>query len=79
MSAIDPAKKHSKTVVYEVTDSSPTSSASHEEAWSSSEEGSLDKVRDILFGAQSREFEKRFTVLENRLLEASRELREELI
>lgn len=80
MSGIDPAKKQSKTVVYEVTDSMSSPQASHEGEWvsSSSEEGSLDKVRDILFGAQSREFEKRFTLLESRLLEESRELRNEL-
>ncbi|MGD9850467.1 MAG: hypothetical protein AB7T38_04285 [Nitrospirales bacterium] len=67
MSAIDPSKTSSKTIAYEVTTAHST------------EEASLDKVRDILFGAQSREFEKRFTQLENRLLEESRALRQELI
>ena len=37
--------------------------------------GNLDKVRDILFGAQSREYEKRFTRLEERLLKEAAELR----
>ncbi|GJL53365.1 MAG: hypothetical protein NPIRA02_04970 [Nitrospirales bacterium] len=39
---------------------------------------SLDKVRDILFGAQSREYEKRFTRLEERLLKEAAELRNDL-
>lgn len=38
---------------------------------------SLDKVRDILFGAQSREFERRFALLEEDLLRKTAEAREE--
>ena len=80
MSPIESSKKSSKTVVYEVKDSSATPPSSGEGEWSSSAEaGSLDKVREILFGAQSREFEKRVALLENRLLQESGELRQELI
>jgi DNA repair exonuclease SbcCD ATPase subunit len=39
---------------------------------------SLDKVRDILFGSQAREYEKRFARLEERLLKEAADLREEL-
>ena len=39
---------------------------------------SLDKVRDILFGSQSREFEKRFARLEERLAKEAADLREDL-
>jgi DNA repair exonuclease SbcCD ATPase subunit len=39
---------------------------------------SLDKVRDILFGSQSREYEKRLTRLEERLLKEASDLRDEL-
>lgn len=39
---------------------------------------SLDKVRDILFGSQSREYEKRFARLEDRLLKEASDLREDL-
>ena len=39
---------------------------------------SLDKVRDILFGSQAREYEKRFARLEDRLLKESADLREDL-
>ena len=40
--------------------------------------GSLDKVRDILFGAQSREYEKRIARLEERIIKESNELRNEM-
>jgi hypothetical protein len=39
---------------------------------------SLDKVRDILFGSQAREYEKRFARLEERLIKESSDLREDL-
>lgn len=39
---------------------------------------SLDKVRDILFGSQAREYEKRFARLEERLLKEAADLRDEL-
>lgn len=43
----------------------------------SSPDESLDKVRDILFGAQSREFERRFALLEEDLLRKTAEARAE--
>lgn len=79
MSVIEPSKKPFKNVAYEVSSSSEGASSSQEGEWATqSEEGSLDKVRDILFGAQSREIDKRFAVLENRLLQESGRLREDL-
>jgi hypothetical protein len=38
--------------------------------------GSLEKIRDILFGAQARDYEKRFARLEERLTKESSDLRE---
>ncbi len=38
--------------------------------------GSLDKIRDILFGAQARDYDKRFARLEERLTKESSDLRE---
>jgi hypothetical protein len=38
--------------------------------------GSLDKIRDILFGAQARDYEKRFVRLEERLAKETSDLRE---
>ncbi|GET42679.1 hypothetical protein [Microseira wollei] len=42
------------------------------------EAGSLDKIRDILFGNQMRENEKRFARLEERLVKEQSDLREEI-
>ena len=42
-----------------------------------SEAGNVDKIRDILFGGQMRDYEKRFARLEERLIRESTELREE--
>lgn len=39
--------------------------------------GSLDKIRDILFGTQVKEYDKRFSRLEERLLRECTELRED--
>jgi len=41
------------------------------------ESGSIHKIRDILFGNQMRDYEKRFTRLEERLIKESVNLREE--
>ncbi|NOT59631.1 MAG: hypothetical protein HOP19_05330, partial [Acidobacteria bacterium] len=39
--------------------------------------GSVDKIRDILFGAQMREYDRRFSRLEDRLLKEASDLRED--
>jgi hypothetical protein len=44
---------------------------------SSSEAGNVDKIRDILFGGQMRDYDRRFARLEERLIRESTELREE--
>ena len=40
--------------------------------------GSLDKVRDILFGGQVREFERRFARLEERLVKETSDLKDDV-
>ncbi len=40
--------------------------------------GNLDKIRDILFGAQTRDNERKFAVLEERLVKESADLRNDL-
>ncbi len=40
--------------------------------------GNLNRVRDILFGAEMREYEKKFSRLEERLLKVSIELKDEI-
>src|ERR1051325_172733 len=39
--------------------------------------GNIDKIRDILFGVQMRDYEKRFTRLEERLIKESNSLRDD--
>lgn len=41
------------------------------------EAGNIDKIRDILFGVQMRDYEKRFSRLEERLLKESADMRDE--
>lgn len=40
--------------------------------------GSLEKVRDILFGTQAREYERRFSRLEDRLIKEAVDMRDEM-
>ncbi|MDH5562678.1 MAG: hypothetical protein OEY91_03515 [Nitrospirota bacterium] len=74
------SEKRSKQIAYDVSGPSASEARDSSSAagLSPSEEGSLEKVRDILFGAQSREFDQRVHALENRLLQESINLREEL-
>lgn len=39
--------------------------------------GSVDKIRDILFGNQMRDFERRFMQMEERMVKATQDLRDE--
>lgn len=50
----------------------------HEKSTAKSGAENLDKVRDILFGSQAREYEKRFSRLEERLIKEASDLREDL-
>jgi hypothetical protein len=40
--------------------------------------GSVDQIRDIIFGAQMRDYEERFAILEARLFDEARALREDV-
>ena len=40
--------------------------------------GSVDQIRDIIFGAQMRDYEERFSALEARLMDEARGLREDV-
>ncbi len=40
--------------------------------------GNVDKIRDILFGSQMRDYDKKFARLEERLLQETADLREEV-
>jgi len=41
------------------------------------EDGNIDKIRDILFGSQARDFDRRFSRLEERLVKEVAEMRDE--
>ncbi|MCP3874485.1 MAG: hypothetical protein GY699_15185 [Desulfobacteraceae bacterium] len=41
--------------------------------------GNMDKIRDILFGNQARDYEKRFTKMENRVAQETAELKQEIL
>lgn len=43
------------------------------------EAGNMDKIRDILFGNQAKDYEKRFIKMEARLAQEANELKEELL
>jgi DNA repair exonuclease SbcCD ATPase subunit len=52
----------------------PASASAAREA----EGGNVDKIRDILFGAQMRDYDRRFSGLEDRLLQEAATLRDEV-
>ena len=41
------------------------------------EDGNIDKIRDILFGSQSRDFERRFTRMEERMIKEISDMRDD--
>ncbi len=41
--------------------------------------GNMDKIRDILFGNQARDYEKRFSKMESRVAQEASELKQELL
>lgn len=57
---------------------SPDDAASHPAREDLTGSGSLEKVREILFGSQSRDYERRFARLEDRLIKESLDLRDEM-
>lgn len=77
MSAVQPG--HEAQAVATSSDSSVApaqSQSSNDVSASNAESGNVDKIREILFGGQMRDYDKRFTRLEERLLKESAELRE---
>ncbi len=59
---------------------SPASAKSRpaEDAEGADRAGNVDKIRDILFGSQMRDYDRRFARFEERLLKESADLREDL-
>ena len=79
MNPVEQSKRHKK-VSYEVSETPISKSvlSSKGESPESAEEKNLEKVRDILFGTQSREIEERCNLLEKRLLQESTDLKDQL-
>ena len=79
MNPVEQSKRH-RNVSYEVSETpgSKSGPSSQSDLQDSAEEGNLEKVRDILFGTQSREFEERCNYLEQRLLQESMDLKDQL-
>lgn len=76
MSAVQPS--HEGHAVAPSSDSAegPSQISSDDVNASNAESGNVDKIREILFGGQMRDYDKRFARLEERLLKESAELRE---
>lgn len=58
-------------------DAAEETSRNQTDGGSLTEASNIDKIRDILFGVQMRDYEKRFSRLEERLLKESADMRDE--
>ena len=57
---------------------SPPASAIEAELGGADRDGNVNKIRDILFGSQMRDYERKFTQLEDRLMKEAADLREDV-
>ena len=75
-----PKKRASSSVSRQKLDAPRTEAAAGDQAANQevTEKGSVDRIRDIIFGNQMQDYEHRFTRLEERMLQEFRELREEI-
>jgi len=76
MSAVHPSSEGYAVAASSEPTESPAQSSSNEVSAPNAESGNVDKIREILFGGQMRDYDKRFNRLEERLLKESAELRE---
>lgn len=77
MSAVQPSHEgHAVAPSSDTAEGPAQSSSSNDVGASKAESGNVDKIREILFGGQMRDYDKRFARLEERLLKESAELRE---
>jgi DNA anti-recombination protein RmuC len=70
-------KQESPHIPEQILDDISKSEADGNARGTLAEGGNIDKIRDILFGVQMRDYEKRFTRLEERLLKESADLRDD--
>lgn len=77
MSAVQPTHEgQAVATASESAEAAAQSNSSNDVSASNAESGNVDKIREILFGGQMRDYDKRFNRLEERLLKESAELRE---
>jgi paraquat-inducible protein B len=67
---------HAAATASDTVDGPAENKSSNESNAPIAESGNVDKIREILFGGQMRDYDRRFTRLEERLLKESAELRE---
>ncbi len=72
-------KKSSKSDAADLTEASQPTSPRPDMGVDIADAGSMDKIRDILFGNQARDYEKRFIKMENQLNQEAAELKDELL
>lgn len=70
------AVQHTQKGQAVATSSAPAEVKNNAEITANAETGNVDKIREILFGGQMRDYDKRFSRLEERLLKESNDLRE---
>lgn len=77
MSAVKPSHEGQAVATSSDAAEGPAQSSSNDDVGASNAEvGNVDKIREIIFGGQMRDYDKRFARLEERLLKESAELRE---
>jgi chromosome segregation ATPase len=76
MSAVQPGHEAFAAVTSGEVKESAQTQTSNDDSAPPTEGGNVDKIREILFGGQMRDYDKRFMRLEERLLKESAELRE---
>jgi DNA repair exonuclease SbcCD ATPase subunit len=72
-------KKSSKSDAADVPETSKPPVTKPDMGVDIADAGSMDKIRDILFGNQARDYEKRFIKMENQLNQEAAELKDELL
>ncbi|HET9788288.1 MAG TPA: hypothetical protein VFP47_14220 [Pyrinomonadaceae bacterium] len=76
MSAVQHTQKGQAVATSSAPAEAPAEVKNNAEITANAETGNVDKIREILFGGQMRDYDKRFSRLEERLLKESNDLRE---
>jgi hypothetical protein len=77
-SATEPAQAFTSVAPKDVIEETNGPEAGDAREAEQAESGNIDKIREIIFGGQMRDYEKRFKLLETRLIQESVDLREDI-